>query len=78
MGFEFRVGYGYPWIICSGKIRVWVLSSIDNRVSMGKFFESGMGIPDPYPTHGHPYNIGVFFFLLAVGFVLMVILLPDL
>ena len=27
---------------------------IDNRVSMGKLFGSGMGIPDPYPTHGHP------------------------
>ena len=55
MGFGFRVGYGYPWIICSGKIRVWILSGIDNRVSIGKFFGSGMGIPDPYLTHGHPY-----------------------
>ena len=54
MGFGFRVGYGYPWIIYSGKIRVWILSGIDNRVSMGKFFGSGKGIPDPYPTHGHP------------------------
>ena len=22
---------------------------------MGKLFGSGMGIPDPYPTHGYPY-----------------------
>ena len=53
-GFGFRVGYGYPWIICSGKIRVWILTGIDNRVSMGKLFGSSMGIPNPYPTHGHP------------------------
>ena len=26
---------------------------------MGKLFGSGMGIPDPYPTHGHPYPWGV-------------------
>ena len=50
----FRVGYGYPWIIYSGKIWVWILMGIDNRVSMGKLFGQGMGIPDPYPTHGHP------------------------
>ena len=54
MDFEFRVGYGYLWIIYSGKIRVWILTGIDNRVSMGKLFESGMGISDPYPTYGHP------------------------
>ena len=54
MGFGFRIGYGYPWIIYSGKIRVWILTGIDNRVSMGKIFKSGMGIPDPYLTHGHP------------------------
>ena len=34
----FRVGYGYPWIIYSGKIRVWILMGIDIRVSMGKPF----------------------------------------
>ena len=34
----FRVGYGYPWIIYSGKIRVWILMGIDIRVSMGKLF----------------------------------------
>ena len=51
----FRVGYGYPWIIYSGKIRVWILTGIDNQVSIGKLFGSGMSIPDPYPTHGHPY-----------------------
>ena len=50
----FRVGYVHPWIIYSGKIRVWILTGINNRVSMGKLFGSGMGIPDPYPTHGHP------------------------
>ena len=55
MDFGFRVGYGYPWIIYSGKIRVWILTGIDNRVSMGKLFGSSMGIPDPYPTHSHPY-----------------------
>ena len=54
MGFGFRIGYGYPWIIYSGKIRVQVLMGIDNWVSMGKLFRQGMGIPDPYPTHGHP------------------------
>ena len=52
----FQVGYGYLWIIYSGKIRVWILTGIDNLVSMDKFFGSGMGIPDPYPTHGHPYK----------------------
>ena len=51
----FRVGYVHPWIIYSGKIRVWILTGINNRVSMGKLFGSGMGIPDPYPTHDHPY-----------------------
>jgi len=50
----FRVGYGHPWIIYSSKIRVWILTSIDNRVSMSKLFGSGMGILDPYLTHGHP------------------------
>ncbi|KAK9988157.1 hypothetical protein SO802_028396 [Lithocarpus litseifolius] len=35
-------------------IRVWILMGIDNRVSMGKLFEQGMGIPNLYPTHGHP------------------------
>ena len=55
MGFGFWVGYEYPWIIYSDKIRVWILMGIDIRVSMGKLFEQGMGIPDPYPTHGHPY-----------------------
>ena len=34
----FQVGYGYPWIIYSGKIRVWILMGIDIRVSMGKLF----------------------------------------
>ena len=55
-GFGFWVGYGYPWIIYSGKIRVWILTGIDNQVSMGKLFGSGIGIPDPYPTHDHPYS----------------------
>ena len=54
MGFKFRVEYGYSWIIYSGKIRVWILMGIDNRVSMGKLFGSDMGIPDPYLTHSHP------------------------
>ena len=35
----FWVAYGYPWIIYSGKIRVWILMGIDNWVSMGKLFE---------------------------------------
>ena len=35
----FRVGYVYPWIIYSGKIRVWILMDIDIWVSMGKLFE---------------------------------------
>ena len=35
---RFRVGYGYPWIIYSDKIRVWILMGIDIRVSMGKLF----------------------------------------
>ena len=52
----FRVGYRYPWIIYLGKIRVWILTGIDNRVSMGKLFGSGLGILDPYPTHDHPYS----------------------
>ena len=56
MGFGFWAGYGYPWIIYSGKIRIWILTGIDNRVSMDKLFGLGMGIPDPYPTHGHPYS----------------------
>jgi len=38
MGFGFQVGYGYPWIIYSGKIWIWVLMGIDNQVSMGKLF----------------------------------------
>ena len=54
MGFRFWVGYRYPWIINPGKIQVWILMGIDIQVSMGKFSGQGMGIPDPYPTHGHP------------------------
>ena len=38
MSFRFEVRYGYPWIIYSGKIRVWILMGIDIRVSMGKLF----------------------------------------
>ena len=34
----FWVGYGYPWIIYSGKIWVWVLMGIDNRVSIDNLF----------------------------------------
>ena len=34
----FRVEYGYPWIIYSDKIRVWILIGIDIRVSKGKLF----------------------------------------
>ena len=49
MGFGFRIGYGYPWIIYSGKIRVWILTGIDHRVSMGKLFESGQVWV--YPIH---------------------------
>ena len=37
-GFRFWVGYGYPWIIYSGKIQVWILMGIDNQVFMGKLF----------------------------------------
>ena len=50
MGFGFRVGYGYPWIIYLGKIRVWIFMGIDNRVPMGKLFGQGMGISDPWPS----------------------------
>ena len=53
---RFRVGYGYPWIINPGKIQVWILMGNDIRVSMGKLFRSGMGIPNPYSTHDHPYK----------------------
>ena len=34
----FRIGYGYPWIIYSDKIQVWILIGIDIQVSMGKLF----------------------------------------
>ena len=34
----FRVEYGYPWIIYSDKIRVWILMGIDNWVSIDKLF----------------------------------------
>ena len=54
MSFGFQVGYGYPWIIYSGKIRVWILTGIDNRIFMDKLFGLDMGIFDPYPTHDHP------------------------
>ena len=50
----FRVGYRYLWIIYLGNIWVWILTGIDNRVSIGKLFGSGMGIHDPYLTYGHP------------------------
>ena len=36
---RFWVGYGYPWIIYSDKIQVWILMGIDNRISMDKLFE---------------------------------------
>ena len=51
----YRIRYGYPWIINPGRCQVWILMDIAIRVSMGKYFGWGMDIPDPYPTHGHPF-----------------------
>ena len=56
MGFGFWVGYGYPWIIYSGKVRVWILTGIDNRVSMGKL----SGRVWVYPIHTLPMAIPSF------------------
>ena len=58
----FQVGNGYPWIINPDKNWVWIIMGIGIRVSMGKHFRQGMRIPDPYPTHGHPYTSPIDFF----------------